>query len=880
MAIWRDSNDVSMTFTIIVHGASNLAKCTNCPLCDNICLAWLNEGSNCRSRSCPQRRSQGTTLTDGEKVTTSMKPNNASGTTLGSVAADAPAEQPSLADLRHHESFPADRPAVPVFFLSDSTGISAETMGNALLIQFPELRFERRLIPFITSVEEARRVVAILDAAAGRPGHPAGLHHRGGRRDPRASCTDPVPDHRLLRAAHGAGRVHPRGPGIAGRRTAARGRRHQALQRADGGGGVRHRARRRPEPARAGQGRRDLGRPVALRQDPDDDVPGACSTASSSPTTRWSTRTSRSTELPRPVQAPARPCFGLITTPARLQPGAAGAPAQLPLRLPRAVHATSCAGPRPCTPHRMPIINSSTKSVEEMSTVILQTLSHQALTDEETSTISSRERNVVVVRRSRAGRSRAGRRQERLPGRDGQQPGVSRRPGAGRVRHHRDAYRRFIADDRAGRADHRASWRAWTPTTSRAARRGGPAGSATAVRRAAVPSRTWRPTSARPTRSWPGTTSEVSFAVRSSATAEDLPGRLVRRPAGDLPQHPRHRGRSCTRSGRCSPRSTTTGPSPTGSTTGSTHDDVALSAGVQRMVRSDIGASGVMFTMDTESGFTDAVFITSSYGLGEAVVQGAVEPGRVLRLQAGPARRPAGDPQARHRRQGDQDGLHRRRRRSARPPSSSTSTEAERRRLSLTDDEVERAGPARAGHRGALRPADGHRVGQGRRRRAALHPPGAPGDGAVAPQRRPRQRYRIERHAGRSWSRGAPSGRRSAPAPCGCCSSVDADARLRPGRGAGRRHDRPRLGADHEAGLRRSSPTAAAGPATPRSSPASSASRPSSAPARRPASWPTGSEVTVSCAEGDTGYVYGGTARLQRRGDRARQRCPTSRSRS
>ena len=56
------------------------------------------------------------------------------------------------------------------------------------------------------------------------------------------------------------------------------------------------------------------------------------------------------------------------------------------------------------------------------------------------------------------------------------------------------------------------------------------------------------------------------------------------------------------------------------------HHDVALSAGVQRMVRSDIGASGVMFTLDTESGFDDAVFVTSSYGLGEAVVQGAVNP--------------------------------------------------------------------------------------------------------------------------------------------------------------------------------------------------------------------------------------------------------------
>src|SRR5215471_11774447 len=56
------------------------------------------------------------------------------------------------------------------------------------------------------------------------------------------------------------------------------------------------------------------------------------------------------------------------------------------------------------------------------------------------------------------------------------------------------------------------------------------------------------------------------------------------------------------------------------------HDNVALSAGVQRMVRSDSGAAGVMFTLDTESGFDQVVFITSSYGLGETVVQGAVNP--------------------------------------------------------------------------------------------------------------------------------------------------------------------------------------------------------------------------------------------------------------
>lgn len=56
------------------------------------------------------------------------------------------------------------------------------------------------------------------------------------------------------------------------------------------------------------------------------------------------------------------------------------------------------------------------------------------------------------------------------------------------------------------------------------------------------------------------------------------------------------------------------------------HSGVALSAGVQRMVRSDTGAAGVMFTLDTESGFRDVVFVTSSYGLGETVVQGSVNP--------------------------------------------------------------------------------------------------------------------------------------------------------------------------------------------------------------------------------------------------------------
>ncbi|WP_455218645.1 PEP/pyruvate-binding domain-containing protein, partial [Kaarinaea lacus] len=59
---------------------------------------------------------------------------------------------------------------------------------------------------------------------------------------------------------------------------------------------------------------------------------------------------------------------------------------------------------------------------------------------------------------------------------------------------------------------------------------------------------------------------------------------------------------------------------------GFSHTDIALSAGIQKMIRSDLAASGVMFSLDTESGFDKVVFITSSYGLGEMVVQGAVNP--------------------------------------------------------------------------------------------------------------------------------------------------------------------------------------------------------------------------------------------------------------
>src|SRR4051812_41758862 len=118
---------------------------------------------------------------------------------------------------------------------------------------------------------------------------------------------------------------------------------------------------------------------------------------------------------------------------------------------------------------------------------------------------------------------------------------------------------------------------------------------------------------------------EASFAVRSSATAEDLPDASF---AGQQETFLNIRGVDAVLTAIHEVFASLYNDRAIAYRVhhGFAHDDVALSAGVQRMVRSDVGASGVMFTMDTESGFTDAVFVTASYGLGEAVVQGAVNP--------------------------------------------------------------------------------------------------------------------------------------------------------------------------------------------------------------------------------------------------------------
>jgi pyruvate,water dikinase len=121
---------------------------------------------------------------------------------------------------------------------------------------------------------------------------------------------------------------------------------------------------------------------------------------------------------------------------------------------------------------------------------------------------------------------------------------------------------------------------------------------------------------------------------------------------------------------------------------GFVHSEVALSAGIQRMVRSDIGAAGVTFTLDTESGFDKVVFVTASYGLGETVVKGAVNPDefyvyKSALMQAKPAilRRNLGSKLIKMRFDARENA--------ARPVETVDVEEAERNRFSITDADVE-----------------------------------------------------------------------------------------------------------------------------------------------------------------------------------------------
>jgi len=264
-------------------------------------------------------------------------------------------------------------PAVPVFFLSDSTGISAETMGNALLIQFPDLVFERTLIPFISSVEEARRVVAVLDAAMDGPVTPL------------AFTTTAVDEVRLELLTSKCPLIDFFGMHMAQVEATLNATGMRVAARLHGVGDTKRYNARMAAVEYAiehddGQSLRAL--------DKADVILVAPSRCGKTPTTMYLAlqhgvfvanyplvdEDFDTAELPRPIRGLRDRCFGIVTTPARLsqvrnerRPNSRYASLQqcsYELRQAETMFKT----------HRIPVINSSAKSVEEMSTVILQTM--------------------------------------------------------------------------------------------------------------------------------------------------------------------------------------------------------------------------------------------------------------------------------------------------------------------------------------------------------------------------------------------------------------------------------------------------------------------------------------------------------------------------
>ncbi len=270
---------------------------------------------------------------------------------------------------------PDAKTAVPVFFLSDSTGISAETMGNALLIQFPDLRFERRLIPFISTIEDARRVVTILDAAMDGPVTPLAFTTAAVEEvrlelhrtrcplidffDLHMSRVESILGTQGMRVAarlHGVGDIQRYNARMAAVEYAIEHDDGQSLRALDKADVI------LLAPSRCGKTPTTMylalqhGVFVANYPLVDEDLEQA--------------------DLPRPLRHLRDRCFGITTTPARLtqvrqerRPGSRYASLEqcsYELRRAESLYRS----------HRIPVINSSAKSVEEMSTVILQFLKH------------------------------------------------------------------------------------------------------------------------------------------------------------------------------------------------------------------------------------------------------------------------------------------------------------------------------------------------------------------------------------------------------------------------------------------------------------------------------------------------------------------------
>jgi len=288
------------------------------------------------------------------------------------------------------EGSPPPGTAVPVFFLSDSTGISAETMGNALLLQFPERVFERTTIPFISTVEDARAAVALLDAAMDGPVTPLAFTTAAedGIRAELATTRAPLIDFFDLhmnrveetlgeRGIRRAARLH--GVGDVKRYNTRMAAVEFTIEHDDGAS---VRALDKADvillaPSRCGKTPTSMylalqhGLFVANYPLVEEDLEDSA--------------------LPRPVRGYEDRCFGLTTTVERLsrvrnerRPGSSyAASTQVRWELRRAKDLFAS--------HRIPVVDSSSKSVEEISAMILQTLKKNG-------GIASRQRRAAAQR--------------------------------------------------------------------------------------------------------------------------------------------------------------------------------------------------------------------------------------------------------------------------------------------------------------------------------------------------------------------------------------------------------------------------------------------------------------------------------------------------
>ena len=296
------------------------------------------------------------------------------------------------------------------------------------------------------------------------------------------------------------------------------------------------------------------------------------------------------------------------------------------------------------------------------------------------------------------------------------------------------------------------------------------------------------------------------------------------------------------------------------------------------MVRSDLGGAGVMFSIDTETGFDKVVLINAAWGLGENVVQGAVDPDEydVFKpLLADPSLTPIIEKKL-----GDKaiKMIYARRatsrRATCRPPRPSAPPSCS------SDEEILPLARWAVHHRGALRPPDGHGMGEGRRDRRAVHRPGASGDRAVAARGRRRSSPTRSASKGKKL-RHRPQRSATRSSPASVCLIEDVK-RHRHASSTARSWSPRSTDPDWVPIMKRAAAivTDHGG----RTSHAAIVSRELGLPAIVGTGNAThvlhdGQEVTVSCAEGDEGFVYEGTPTFEIEDARRRRTVPATQTR-